>query len=821
MILGVAPLFHITGPHRPHRRRAARPARRSCSPTASTPARGARARSSATGVDLHGRRDHGLHRADGRTRGARARHLARCARSTAAARRSRPATVEALRGALRRLHPQHLRADRDDLALALRAAGRARPGRSRPRARCRSACRSSTRSCAIVGRGRPGAAGRRGRRDRHLRARRSCRATGTSPRRREHAIPGGALHTGDVGFMDADGWFYVVDRKKDMINAVRLQGVAARGRGRPLRPPGRARGGGRRRPRRVPRRDGQGLRQPAARRASATPDELIAFCKRAHGRLQVPAPGRVRRRAAQDGHRQDPAPRAARPLGSPPAMPDVYASIATADEAVQERLAEVLELRAAERRPAGDARGLPGRPAAARRRARARGRLRDRGGGAHGRRTSRRRRGGGARSVTGVRRPCPAARRRRGQSVLRRRQRDRAPVRRRSVRRRHLPHRALAHPRRRGGAGRGRAGDRRAAARWPSSTATTRRPRSPSATTIRCRRARMPPWRRSCTIATSCAASARSCVRRAGTSCACAATATWRTRSPATSSRSSTAARTRWSAPAVSAQPAADALKAEARRRVAAGEFFGHIAYASLIARRPWLEPDATRVSGGLVTNDVQARLRAYARLLVRAGVNLTEGQELLVHGQLEHAPFVRAIAEEAYAAGARYVDVAYADRWVQRAFVDVGARRHARLDAAVDGRSGSSARSRSARPSSAISARLRRRGLRGPRRRAARARPLPRLRPRVDGRRHGPQARVVARRLPDRGLGARGAGRAGRRPPVGRRSRMPCGSTSPIPPPPGSARLDELRGPRARAHRARVHGAALPRPRAPTSRSG
>lgn len=34
-------------------------------------------------------------------------------------------------------------------------------------------------------------------------------------------------------------------------------------------------------------------------------------------------------------------------------------------------------------------------------------------------------------------------------------------------------------------------------------------------------------------------------------------------------------------------QPAADALKAEARRRVAAGEFFGHIAYASLIARRP------------------------------------------------------------------------------------------------------------------------------------------------------------------------------------------------------------------------------------------
>ncbi|UQE77137.1 AMP-binding protein [Gordonia sp. PP30] len=33
------------------------------------------------------------------------------------------------------------------------------------------------------------------------------------------SIPGGALHTGDVGFMDSDGWYYVVDRKKDMINA--------------------------------------------------------------------------------------------------------------------------------------------------------------------------------------------------------------------------------------------------------------------------------------------------------------------------------------------------------------------------------------------------------------------------------------------------------------------------------------------------------------------------------------------------------------------------------------------------------------------------
>jgi long-chain acyl-CoA synthetase len=39
------------------------------------------------------------------------------------------------------------------------------------------------------------------------------------PEETEHALPGGALHTGDVGFMDEDGFFYLVDRAKDQINA--------------------------------------------------------------------------------------------------------------------------------------------------------------------------------------------------------------------------------------------------------------------------------------------------------------------------------------------------------------------------------------------------------------------------------------------------------------------------------------------------------------------------------------------------------------------------------------------------------------------------
>jgi long-chain acyl-CoA synthetase len=39
-----------------------------------------------------------------------------------------------------------------------------------------------------------------------------------NPEATAHAIPGGELRTGDVGLMDADGWFYVVDRLKDQIN---------------------------------------------------------------------------------------------------------------------------------------------------------------------------------------------------------------------------------------------------------------------------------------------------------------------------------------------------------------------------------------------------------------------------------------------------------------------------------------------------------------------------------------------------------------------------------------------------------------------------
>ena len=40
-----------------------------------------------------------------------------------------------------------------------------------------------------------------------------------NPEATKRTLPDGELRTGDVGFMDSDGWFYLVDRKKDMIVA--------------------------------------------------------------------------------------------------------------------------------------------------------------------------------------------------------------------------------------------------------------------------------------------------------------------------------------------------------------------------------------------------------------------------------------------------------------------------------------------------------------------------------------------------------------------------------------------------------------------------
>ena len=129
------------------------------------------------------------------------------------------------------------------------------------------------------------------------------------PEATAESLPGGELRTGDVGFMDPDGWFYHVDRKKDMINAAGYKVW----------------------PREV---EDVLYGHPAVREAAVVgvPDEyrgetVKAYvtqarrgCHRgradrvlqaADGGVQVPAFDRVRRRPAEDHDREDPAARVA------------------------------------------------------------------------------------------------------------------------------------------------------------------------------------------------------------------------------------------------------------------------------------------------------------------------------------------------------------------------------------------------------------------------------------------------------------------------------------------------------------------------------
>ncbi|CAN5313302.1 aminopeptidase [soil metagenome] len=62
--------------------------------------------------------------------------------------------------------------------------------------------------------------------------------------------------------------------------------------------------------------------------------------------------------------------------------------------------------------------------------------------------------------------------------------------------------------------------------------------------------------------------------------------------------------------------------------------------------------------------------LRRYADLVVRVGANVGEGQDVVIGGYVEHAPFVRALAAAAYEAGARYVASRYADQYVKRELI-------------------------------------------------------------------------------------------------------------------------------------------------------
>jgi aminopeptidase len=62
-----------------------------------------------------------------------------------------------------------------------------------------------------------------------------------------------------------------------------------------------------------------------------------------------------------------------------------------------------------------------------------------------------------------------------------------------------------------------------------------------------------------------------------------------------------------------------------------------------------------------------EERLAAYADLIVRIGVNVQEGQDVVVHAWLEHAELARAVARAAWQAGARYVEPFWVDDHARR----------------------------------------------------------------------------------------------------------------------------------------------------------
>jgi aminopeptidase len=67
---------------------------------------------------------------------------------------------------------------------------------------------------------------------------------------------------------------------------------------------------------------------------------------------------------------------------------------------------------------------------------------------------------------------------------------------------------------------------------------------------------------------------------------------------------------------------------------------------------------------------DINELRQRYADLAVKVGVNLQPGQNVLINALVEHAPFVRLLAERSYEAGARHVSIAYGDQHVRRSMI-------------------------------------------------------------------------------------------------------------------------------------------------------
>ena len=109
-----------------------------------------------------------------------------------------------------------------------------------------------------------------------------------SPEATAEALRDGWLHTGDIGYLDEDGYLFIVDRKKDLIIRGGFNVYPRDVEDALVEHPGVALAAVVGRPDPRPRRGGRRLRLAARRRPSSTAEELIAWARERIGGYKYP-----------------------------------------------------------------------------------------------------------------------------------------------------------------------------------------------------------------------------------------------------------------------------------------------------------------------------------------------------------------------------------------------------------------------------------------------------------------------------------------------------------------------------------------------------